>query len=233
ILVRGGLAETHMSFFRKLLVWIFILIGFSIALTVVGLGGAAKGLLTGGGITAVVLGFAFREIVENFLAGFFLAFSSPFKVGDLIQSEGLEGTVKNVELRSTHIRTADGRDIFIPSNQIYKNPLINYTMDGLRRYSFTVGLAYTDDADGACELLRDTVKQSGLTLTDPEPFVGISNFLPGYVELTTNFWIDTFNPPTGVASPRSALMALCRRALVNKGFSLRHDLRFADDKQSN
>jgi small-conductance mechanosensitive channel len=224
VLARSNLRYTHKNFFGRLLVWLFLLIGLSIALTLVGLGGAAKGLLAGGGVTAVVLGFAFREIVENFLAGFFLAFNPPFNLGDLIESGNLQGTVRNVALRSTHIRTVDGRDIFIPSSQIFKNPLINYTKDGLRRQEFTIGIDYANDADVACRLLRDTVAQSGLALEKPAPFVGITNFTSNFVELTVHFWIDTFNPVPGVQSQRASMMALCRRTVIDAGYTISADI---------
>lgn len=224
VLERSNLRYTHKSFFSRLLVWLFVLIGLSIGLTLVGLGGAAKGLLAGGGVTAVVLGFAFREIVENFLAGFFLAFNPPFNLGDLIETGGLQGTVKNVELRSTHIRAFDGRDIFIPSSQIFKSPLTNYTRDGLRRQEFTIGIGYSDDADSACELLAKVIAQSGLALESPGPFVGITSFTTGFVELIVQFWIDTFSPIPGVPSQRSAVMALCRGAILDAGYTISADL---------
>lgn len=220
VLARSNLKYTHQGFFARLLVWVFMLLGLSVALTLVGLGGAAKGLLAGGGVTAVVLGFAFREIVENFLAGFFLAFNPPFNLGDLIESGGLEGTVRNVELRSTHIRTFDGRDIYIPSSQIFKNPLVNFTRDGLRRLEFTIGIDYADDADAACRLLHRTVVESELALSDPSPFVGLTSFAAGFVELTIQFWIDTFRPIPGVSSQRAAIMALCRRAVIDAGYTV-------------
>ncbi|MDH3588568.1 MAG: mechanosensitive ion channel family protein [Gammaproteobacteria bacterium] len=227
LLLRGELADAHLGFFNRLLVWAFILIGIAISLNIVGLSGAATGLLTGGGITAVILGFSFREIVENFLAGFFLAFSRPFRLGDRIRSGSLEGIVKAIELRSTHIRTFDGRDIFIPSSQIFKNPLINYTMDGLLRKTFNLGIDYTDDADDACELLYKTIQNSDLVLEKPAPFVGITEFTPNYVELTVYAWIDTLHPVPGVFSQRSALMSLCRRALMANGYTLNHNVRLS------
>ena len=85
-LERGKLTRTHKSFFRHVVTWSFALLGVVIGLNVLGLQAAAAGLMAGGGITAVVLGFAFRGIGENFLAGFFLAFSRPFEIGDVIQS---------------------------------------------------------------------------------------------------------------------------------------------------
>ncbi|MFC1845282.1 mechanosensitive ion channel family protein, partial [Thermodesulfobacteriota bacterium] len=111
-LSKSSFSKVHKSFFQNTITWLFSILGLIIALNILGLEKIVVSLLAGGGITAVALGFAFREIGENFLAGFFLAFSRPFSIGDTIQSGDFNGVVKAVELRSTHIRTADGRDIF-------------------------------------------------------------------------------------------------------------------------
>ncbi len=224
LLDRSDLAEAHLGFFRRLVTWIFVLIGAAVALDIIGLSGAASGLLAGGGITAVVLGFAFREIGENFLAGFFLAFSRPFNLGDLIESNGLQGVVREISLRSTHIRSADGRDIYIPSSKIFKEPLINFTRDGLRRHNFSIGVAYSEDIDRVCGLLLRTVIESGYVLEKPGPFAGITNFQTAFVEVTVRVWVDAFNPPPDVSDSRSAIMSLCRRALVEAGYTLSSDV---------
>ena len=78
MLSKANLKPTHRNFFQSLSVWILSIIGLFVALNILGLKSLAASLLAGGGITAVVLGFAFRDIGENFLAGFFLAFSRPF-----------------------------------------------------------------------------------------------------------------------------------------------------------
>lgn len=170
-LERGNFSRTHQKFFQTAIQWVLALIGIIISLNLIGLRGIASSLLAGGGVTAVVLGFAFREIGENFLAGFVLAFSRPFEVGDLIQSEELLGEVRGIELRHTHIRTADGRDIFIPSSQIVNKPFVNYTKDGLRRPSFTVGIDYADDSDRARQILLKVVQSTEGVLEAPPPGV--------------------------------------------------------------
>ncbi|MDH3254313.1 MAG: mechanosensitive ion channel family protein, partial [Acidobacteriota bacterium] len=127
VLTHARLATPHKSFFRRATVWVAGLLGVVVGLNILGLKAAASGLLAGGGITAVVLGFAFREIGENFLAGILLAFKSPFRVDDIIESGDFKGTVRGIEIRHTHIRTSDGRDIFIPNSQIVNKALVNFT----------------------------------------------------------------------------------------------------------
>jgi small-conductance mechanosensitive channel len=226
---RSKLSDTQKRFFRTTIIWLFALLGLIVALNLMGLKGLAASLVAGGGVTAVILGFAFREIGENFLAGFVLAFSSPFRVGDLIQSEDLQGEVHAIELRHTHIRTADGRDIFIPSAQILNRPLVNYTKDGLRRPSFTVGIDYGDDSEKAREILLREVRATSGVLETPPPSVTISNLASQYVELEVCFWLDTFDESATLPKVRTDAMEACRRSLVDLGYTVSSNVTTAVD----
>lgn len=212
---RGNFSKTYQSFFLKIIRWVFYFLGFLMALNTLGFKSVAASILAGGGITAVVLGFAFREIGENILAGFFLAFSRPFNIGDLI----LQGRVKGVELRHTHIRTADGCDIFIPSSQIFNSPLFNYTKDGLRRAGFTIGIDYHDDVQQAVTILQNVISNVEEILQDPEPAVSISGFTPAYVEVQIYFWINAFDQENSLSKIRTSTMEACRRELVKHEFT--------------
>ncbi len=220
---RSDLPNTHGPFFRRLVVWLFFFLGLLVALNVLGLRTVAAGLLTGGSVTAVVLGFAFREIGENFLAGFFLAFSRPFRVGDLIESGGLRGVVQGIELRSAHVRTADGRDIFIPSSQLFKDPLVNYTRDGLRRFSFTVGIDYGDNPAAATALLGKTIAGVDGVLDEPGPGVVVSGLLDAWVQLEVFYWVDTFNTLRTAGAVQTDAMCAVRNALRTNGYTLSCD----------
>ena len=224
VMERGNFAETHREFFRRLVAWLFYLLGFTLALNILGFSGVAASILTGGSVTAIVLGFAFREIGENFLAGFFLAFNRPFNLGDTIQSGDLEGVVRGISLRSTHVRTADGKDVFIPSSQIFKNPLVNFTIDGLRRFRFTVGIDYGDDPKRAIALLRETVSRFDGVLSDPPTFAGVCALGPGYVELEVFYWVDAFNAAIRPQRLRSDILAAARQSLRDNGFTLSSDV---------
>jgi len=220
VLSRGNFRPTHQSFFRKLSIWLIAILGFIVALNVLGLKSLAGSLVAGGGITAIVLGFAFRQIGENLLAGFFLAFSRPFEVGDLIESGNLQGIVQSIELRSTHIRAADGRDIFIPSSEIFNNPVTNFTRDGLRRLSFKVGIDYADDSEKARRMLFETAQSVENVLSSPAPGAIFSGLLAQYVELEVYFWIDTFDPKVDLGTVRNEVIERCRRNLVSSGFTV-------------
>jgi small-conductance mechanosensitive channel len=223
LLTRGRMREIQRQFFRRVVTWAVYLVGFVLILNVLGLRTAAAGLAAGGGITAIILGFAFRQIGENFIAGMFLAFGSPFKVGDLIESGGQKGIVQSIELRSTHIRTADGRDIFIPNAQILNEPLINFTRDGFLRPTFTIGVDYGDDVLAACRLLSEEVSKVESVREDPSPLVTVHAFEDAWVEIEVAFWIDVFEQGVSLPEVRSVAMDRCRRALLEAGFTVSSD----------
>ncbi|MDR9419257.1 mechanosensitive ion channel family protein [Gracilimonas sp.] len=214
---------------KRLIKWAFNLIGLIIALNLVGLTDVAYSFLAAGGMMAVILGFAFREIGENLLAGFFLSFSRSFDVGDLIESNDIRGIVQRIEIREVHIRTANGCDIFIPSATIYKNPLFNYTRDGLRRGEFTIGIDFGDDPQAARELMLNTIMDNQFVLKKPKAEVHISGFTPSYVELTAYFWINTFEQQPELAEVKSQVMKECRQALLDHNYTYSSNVTTAVD----
>jgi len=221
VIRRGDVSTASIHFIDKLIYGFVMGLGILLALNVLGFSGLVTSILASGGITAVILGFAFKDIGENFLAGFFMAFSRPFRNGDLIESEGITGRVQNIELRHTHLRTPDGCDVFIPSAQLLSKPLFNYTRDGLRRGSFTVGIDYGDDADRACRLLLDDLKEEPKVIAEPPPLVQVSGFNPLFVELTVYFWIevDPRKQEVYLANVQSLLMENARTTLLEHGFT--------------
>lgn len=223
VIRRASVKEIHEAFFRALTLTVAMFFGLVIALNILGLERIAVSILAGGGVTAVILGFAFREIGENFLAGIFLAFSRPFKIGDLIKSEDIEGYVREIELRYTHLRTEDGKDVYVPSSQLFSRPVTNYTRDGLRRISFTVGIDYANDAAAACALLAKTIPGVDGVLKQPEPQVYILALAPQYVELQAFFWIDVFAKSSPLLRIQTQVLDECRKALLEGAYTVSAD----------
>lgn len=219
-LKKRNFSETLKRFFGRLSRLGLILIGLALSLNIIGLGAFATGLLASGSIIALVLGFAFQQIGTNFMAGIFLAFSRPFEVGDLIECIGFQGIVKDIDLRATHIRAVDGRDIFLPNATIYTNPLINYTRDHLRRYSFTIGIDYGDDAMEALELLNKTAQSVEGVLAEPPAGGIILEFLTTVVNLEIFIWVSMDKGFNERRATLTKVMHKCHRALLEYGFTV-------------
>lgn len=214
------------NFVGRTILILFILLGIVFFLNAIGLGTAAGSLLAGAGVSAIILGFAFKDIGENFIAGFFLAFSRPFSIGDLIEVEGVKGTVRAMNFRTTHIRTFDGQDIFLPNAMLVKNPLSNYTRDGLLRHKFVLGIDYGDNIGKAMRIVISALRKmeeleqvQGL-----EPFVMIENFGTSTVNLGIYYWINSDKQKRSVITLKNEAMALGLTALTDAGFSLPADI---------
>lgn len=121
------------------------------------------------GIGSVAIGFAFRDILQNFLAGLLLLIRRPFRRGDQIVVKDFEGTVEHIESRATYIKTYDGRQVIIPNADIYTSPVVVNTAFNLRRDEYDVGIGYGDDLSAACEAFRDAVAAQEGVLPDPQP----------------------------------------------------------------
>lgn len=230
-LIRNRLAgrindQLLVNFIGRIVFLIFLILGLVIFLNQVGLGKAASGLLAGAGVSAIVLGFAFKDIGEHFLAGFFLAFSRPFSIGDVIEVIDKVGTVKALSFRNTHVRTFDGRDIYIPNGILIKNPLTNYTKDGLLRHDFVVGLDYNDNIADATEVvLKELERTKNIAKAkDLAPFVIIEKFDVSTVNLKVHFWTNTAEFSGSVLLLKSTVMRQVSKRLLDEGYNLPADI---------
>lgn len=121
------------------------------------------------GIGSVAIGFAFRDIAQNFLAGILILWRQPFRVGDQIVYKDFEGTVETIETRATYIKTYDGTRVIIPNGEIYTNAVRVNTAFATRRSEYVVGIGYSDDLRAAMQLMRETVAGVEGVLEDPAP----------------------------------------------------------------
>ncbi|MCA6073642.1 mechanosensitive ion channel family protein [Fulvivirga sedimenti] len=208
-------------------IWlIFFVFAFFVFLNRVGLGDAASGLLAGAGVSALILGFAFKDIGENFVAGFFLAFSRPFGIGDIIEVQDNTGKVAGMNFRNTHIRTFTGRDIFLPNALLLKNPLVNYTRDGLLRHDFVIGLDYGDNIAKAIRAVMEELTSNGKIVqeSDLTPFVVIQDFAVSTINLKIHFWINTKDFLGSMTVLKSEIMGQVYDRLKKDGFNMPADI---------
>ena len=232
VMRRSDRLQTQERYVRRLVMWSIRLLGVLFALSVMGFKGLAASMLATGGVVAIVLGFAFREIGENLLAGIFLNFSRPFEVGDLIKSGDLTGTVRASDVRSVHIRTFDACDVFVPSAQIFRRELYNYTRDGLRRPTFSIGIAYHDEPETVVLLLQSTIREVEDVLPEPEAFVSIKQFGDSWIIYEMFFWVDINTSRRGVVDITNDVMIQCWRVLKDAGMTFSTDVTGALDIKS-
>ncbi|WP_420318989.1 mechanosensitive ion channel family protein [Ekhidna sp.] len=192
------------------------------ALQVAGLDGIATGILTAAGASAVIIGFAFRDIGENFISGIILSFNRPFNVDETVSIGDIFGKVKNIEFRYTKLKTFDGRDVYIPNSDVIKKPVYNYTEDGYFRFDFLVGIAYEDDIDIAQELIMKVVNNTSGVYEDEmhHNFIITEELAVNTVNFKVSFWVKTFEYGKEALMIKGKVVTAVKNALVKEGFNL-------------
>lgn len=147
--------------------------------------------LAGLGIIGFTVGFALQDIMKNFVAGVILLIQRPFHVGDAISTTNYAGTILAIDLRTTEMKTFDGRIVILPNATILSSAIENYTRADRRRVELTVGVAYDSNAEQVRMLVLNVVQSVAGFVNEPAPVVFFHTFGGSSLDLTTYFWIDT------------------------------------------
>lgn len=201
--------------FVKLISIPILLLGFYLALRLVGLTHLATTVLGGTGLLGLVLGIAFRDIAENFLASILLSVKRPFRAGDLILVENCEGFVQSVTTRGTTLMTLQGNHIHIPNSTIYKSIIHNYTANPNIRIDFVVGIDYASSIAHAQRTILAALHQHPSVLADPEPLILLEELAAATVNLRVLFWIN--GNKYSMLKVRSAIIRLVKRSIEEAG----------------
>lgn len=159
--------EAIISLMSTIFYLVTIAIGLIIALNVLKLDQAVTSFLAGAGIIGLALGFAFQDLTANFISGVVIAFRKPIKVGDIIDTNGYNGFVRQIQLRATTIETFQGLHVIIPNRMIFQNPLTNYTLTEERRIDLYIGISYGEDLERVKEITLNAIADSPY-LIEPE-----------------------------------------------------------------
>jgi len=147
-----------------------------------------SGLLLAGGITGIIIGFASQNIVGNLVSGFFLMIERPIKIGDQVQINDISGYVTDIRIISTLIRTYDGLLVRIPNQQVFTTNITNIVGHPVRRFEWTIGIRYSDDANAAIFLIKDLIDKEPFALLNPSPSVYVNDLGESSVKLIIRIW---------------------------------------------
>lgn len=140
--------------------WTLTLVGLMLSLTIMSPNLNPADLIAGLGVSSVAIGFAFKDILQNWLAGILILMRQPFEIDDQIVVNGFEGSVERIETRATIIRQYDGQRIVVPNSEIYTNAVKVITANELIRSQYDIGLGYDQPREEAFEILRKTIKET-------------------------------------------------------------------------
>lgn len=171
------------------------------------------------GIGSVAVGFAFRDILQNFLAGILILWTQPFRIDDQIVVGSFEGTVEDIQTRATMIRTYDGRRVVIPNSSLFTQAVIVNTAYLQRRIEYDIGIGYGDDVGRAKELILEAMKETAGVLTDPVPDTVVMELAASTVNVRARWWIDPPRRSAALDSRDSVLRAI-KKKLTDNGIDL-------------
>lgn len=170
------------------------------------------------GIAGVAVGFAFRDILQNFLAGILLLLTQPFRIGDQIIVSEYEGTVEDIQTRATLIRMYDGRRVVIPNTDLFTQSVTVNTAHPIRRSEYDVGIGYGDDIQFASQLIVEALGSVAAVLPEPAPDVQVVEFAPSAVMLRARWWTDSTR--SGVIAVESQVLTAIKDKLLSNGVDL-------------
>lgn len=201
-------------------------VGVFTALGILQLSTAVTSLLAGVGIIGLALGFAFQDLASNFIAGVLLSIRRPFIEGDLIEKGDYLGTVTEINLRSTRLRTLQGQTVIIPNADVFTNPVVNYST-GERRVDLRCGVAYGDDLEKAREVALAAVRGvEGVNLERPVDLY-YEEFGDSSIDFVLRFWIAFQRQPDFLRARSEAVIAV-KKAFDESGITIPFPIRTLD-----
>jgi small-conductance mechanosensitive channel len=202
---------------------VVLLAGVYLVLRIAGLTQLALTVVGGTGLIGLVVGIAFRDITENFLASLFLSLQQPFREGDLVEVAGITGFVQRLTSRTTVLMTPDGNQVQVPNSTVFRSTLRNFTSNPNRRDDFLVGIGYDDSIAFAQEIALKVLAEHPAVLTEPEPMVLVENLGPATVNLRVYFWLD--GGRHSLLKVKSSVIRLVKRAFQDAGISMPDEAR--------
>lgn len=188
---RTRLDVTLADLLGRIVSFAIVVLGLFVAAVIVFPAFKPGDLVAGLGITSVAIGFAFKDVLQNFFAGVLILWRRPFVVGDQIKTKDYEGTVEEINVRSTRLKTYDGERAVLPNGDVYTNAILVRTAYDKRRVKFTVGIGYPDSIEQARETIHGVLKETEGVLDDPGPWVYVAELAPSSVNFNVFFWTNS------------------------------------------
>ena len=189
MLQRGKVDETLIKFISNLaysLLLVFVVIA---AINRAGI--QTTSLIAILGAAGLAIGMALQGSLSNFAAGVMLIIFRPFKVGDFVEGGGTAGTIEEIGIFTTVMKTADNKQIIIPNAAMSGGNITNYSAHSTRRVDVMACIGYDDDIDRAREILKSIIDADERVLKDPEPLIAVAELADSSVNLTVRVWVNS------------------------------------------
>jgi small-conductance mechanosensitive channel len=187
--LRDRMSRGHLEILAKALYYGLIAIAVIVALALLGVN--LSGLMVAGGIAGIVIGFASQRIVGNLISGIFLIVERPVNIGNQVNIDGTTGFVEDINIFSTIVRTYDGLYVRLPNEKVFTTEITNYVANVARRFEYTIGIRYSDDAQRAMRIIRRLVDEHPFALLNPAPEIFVDSLGESSVDIVVRVWGPT------------------------------------------
>ena len=178
--------ETLKPFLAKL-VW-YVIMAFVLVAVLSQFGVQTTSVIAILGAAGLAIGLALQGTLANVASGVMLLFLRPFNIGDYVDAGGIAGTVVEIGLFNTEIKTRNGLCLIVPNKIIWESPITNFSRNPTRRFDITVGISYGDDVNGATDLLMGLLTGDERILDDPEPLAMVEELGDSAVIINLRAW---------------------------------------------
>lgn len=185
------LKKDELEVFVKVTNIVILLVAFVSILPTLGLN--LSGMLVAGGVAGIVLGFAAQSVVSNLISGLFLMSERPVKIGDAVNIANTYAVVVDIHVMSTILRTFEGVYVRMPNDTVFTSQIMNISTNAARRFEYTVGIRYRDDAAKAIHIINRIIEDHPLTLKRPAPQVFVDELGDNSVNLKVRIWAPNHN----------------------------------------
>jgi len=218
--MRVSKSESISGLVSGILYSLVIIFGIMTALQIMQLDKAVSSLLAGVGIIGLALGFAFQDLTANFISGAFIAFKRPFDIGHTIETNGFTGTIQEIRLRSTTLRTYAGLHVIIPNKDIFQKPIINYSLTEERKVELEFQIVNTVDLDFIAGRIKDSLDKAASNDIIRNIEVYFSAIADPKIQVYISFWTSNNHPQEFMKARHQAILAIYRVFAENKIYTI-------------
>ncbi|OWK33196.1 mechanosensitive ion channel family protein [Sphingomonas dokdonensis] len=218
LLGRTELRGSLVNLFETLIGVLIWVVGLLIGASIVFPGVTPANILAVLGLGSVAVGFAFKDIFENFLAGILIMLRKQMRIGDVIACEDVEGRVEMISLRDTHLRHLSGEIVIVPNAYLFKNPVTVVTQRAIRRHTVDVGVAYDVDLEAARDVILEAVKSCDSVAADQKVEVYAKEFGDSSINFLVRWWAGS--KPVDAHVSRDQVVRAIKRALDDAGMEI-------------
>lgn len=139
----------------------------------------------------VAIGMALSGNLQNFAGGLVILVFKPYRVGDFIEAQGVQGTVREIQIFHTILNTVDNKAVYVPNGSMSNAVVVNYNRNATRRLDWTIGIDYGEDVKKASDVIREVLAADKRVLAEPAPFIAVGALADSSVNIVVRVWVNT------------------------------------------